>query len=182
MSRIGNTPVVVPEGVTVDIQPSALTVKGPKGEIQSNVPRGITVAQKDQEIVVSRSRNDRKLRALHGLVRARLANDVTGVSKGWTKTLELRGVGYRANISGKSLVLSLGFSHPVTIDPPPGIAFEVKDGNVVVSGIDKQKVGQVAARVRFARPPEPYKGKGIRYSGEYVRKKAGKAAKAVGTG
>ncbi len=180
MSRIGNLPITVPSGATLEIAGSTLRSKGPKGQLEFEVPQGVTVEMEGNTVTITRKRNDKKTKALHGLVRARLANDLKGVTEGWTKTLELHGVGYRASITGRNLVMNLGFSHPVTMEPPEGLTYEVKEGKIVVTGIDKQKVGQAAADIRAVKKPEPYKGKGIRYSGEYVRKKAGKAAKAVG--
>lgn len=180
MSRIGNAPVSLPAGVTFKTERGELVVSGPKGEVRRPLPHGITVALEENMGKVRAKGEGRKIRALHGLVRAQLANDIQGVSTGWSKTLELSGVGFRAAISGKDLVLNVGFSHPVTITPPEGITFTAQEGKVVVSGIDKNLVGQIAANVRAVKKPEPYKGKGIKYQGEYIRKKAGKAAKAIG--
>lgn len=180
MSRIGKMPVVIPAGVTVTIQADKVLLKGPKGEAIVDVPYGIAVTQVEQQLIVENKRKDKPSKALFGLVRALLANQVTGITTGFTKTLELVGVGYRANLAGASLNLSVGYSHPVVIVPPKGISFAVAEGKITVSGTDKQLVGQIAANIRAVKPPEPYKGKGIRYSGEYVRKKAGKSAKAVG--
>ena len=182
MSRIGNTPVRIPEGAAVTIDGRNLVVRGPKGEIVRSIPEGIkvTVEGSIATIAAPGSDRDKKKRALHGLVRALLANDVEGVTRGWSKTLELSGVGFRAVLSGSDLVLTVGFSHPVTIKPPTGITFSVAEGTVVVTGVDKGLVGQLAANVRAVKKPEPYKGKGIKYKGEYIRKKAGKAAKAIG--
>ncbi len=158
----------------------SIVVKGTKGELTYVVPMGIDVTQQDGVVTVSCKRNDRPTRALHGFVRAHLANMVHGVTEGWTKTLELTGVGYRAAMSGANVTLNVGFSHQVTIVPPAGISFAVAEGKVVVSGIDKQAVGQIAAEIREVKKPEPYKGKGIKYLGERIRRKAGKSAKAVG--
>lgn len=180
MSRIGKMPVVIPTGVTITINADAVMVKGPKGEVSLAIPRGISVVQEENNLVITSKRNDRPGKALYGLTRALLANHIQGLTQGFTKTLELVGVGYRASLSGVNLVLSVGFSHQVTVTPPKDVTFTVNEGKIVVSGKDKQVVGQVAANVRAVRPPEPYKGKGIRYEGEYVRKKAGKSAKAVG--
>jgi large subunit ribosomal protein L6 len=180
MSRIGNMPVVIPSGVTATIEKDTVQLKGPKGEASVALPYGITVVQENGSLVVSNKRKDKPGKALFGLIRALLANHVTGITTGFTKTLELVGVGYRANLTGVNLNLSVGFSHPVVITPPKGITFAVNEGKIVVSGTDRQLVGQIAANIRAVKPPEPYKGKGIRYSGEYVRKKAGKSAKAVG--
>lgn len=177
MSRIGNQPIEVPSGVTVSITEEAILVKGTKGELSVVLPREISISQEGNALMVKRQGD---AGALHGLVRATVANAVAGVSTGWSKTLELVGVGYRAALTGSNLTLSVGFSHPVTIIPPSGIVFTIVDGKIVVSGNDRHLVGQIAANVRGVKPPEPYKGKGIKYSGEYIRKKAGKAAKAIG--
>lgn len=180
MSRIGNTPVEIPESVTVEIRGADVLVKGPKGEILITVPHGITVRKEGATLVATRKRNDTNVKALHGTITALLANAVTGVTAGWIKQLELQGVGYRAELNGANIVLNVGFSHTVNVTPPTGITFAVVDGKITVSGVDKYLVGQEAASIRAVKPPEPYKGKGIRYVGEYVRKKAGKSAKAVG--
>jgi len=181
MSRIGNAPVVIADGVTAEVRPGEVVVRGPKGELTVTVPHGITVKQEEKNLLVTRKRNDTKIRAMHGTIAALLSNAVAGVTKGWEKKLELHGVGYRAMVQGSALQLTVGFSHPVTITPPVGITFTVADGGkITVSGIDKHMVGQTAASVRDVRPPEPYKGKGIRYAGEHIRKKAGKSAKGVG--
>jgi large subunit ribosomal protein L6 len=175
MSRIGNAIIIIPKEVTVTKDGTTVVVKGPKGELRLEVPHGLTVEMEDAQIHVKCSRNDKPSRALHGYVRATLANAVTGVTRGWTKTLELSGVGYRATVDGVNLVLTIGFSHPVTIVPPAGISFSVNEGKIITSGIDKQAVGQMAASIREIKKPEPYKGKGIKYEGEHIRKKAGKA-------
>jgi large subunit ribosomal protein L6 len=180
MSRIGNTIIIVPKEVTVSAVGASVVVKGPKGELRMTVPAHIRVNIADGKIEVKRTSDDKPTRALHGYVRANLDNLVTGVTKGWTKTLELSGVGYRAAVTGVNLTLNVGFSHPVTIAPPAGIQFAVHEGKIVVSGKDKQLVGEVAAKIRAIKKPEPYKGKGIKYEGEHIRKKAGKAAKAIG--
>lgn len=180
MSRIGNTIVTIPNSVTVAVEDRRMKVAGPKGELTVPVPQGITVALEGATLAATRTRNDKKVKALHGTTIALLKNAITGVTTGWTKQLELSGVGYRVALSGTDLTLNVGFSHPVTIKPPVGITFAVVEGKIVVSGIDKYLVGQVAASVRGIKPPEPYKGKGIRYVGERIRKKAGKSAKAVG--
>ncbi len=180
MSRIGRKPIDIPEKVTVEIgKNNKVTVKGPKGELTRTFHPDMTIEIKDGQILVSRPTDQRHHRSLHGLTRALLANMVTGVSQGFEKELEMVGVGYRAILKGNALDLSLGFSHPVVIEPPEGITFEVaKNGrSFTVKGIDKELVGEVAAKIRALRPPEPYKGKGIRYRGEYVRMKAGKAGK-----
>ncbi|MCB0881339.1 MAG: 50S ribosomal protein L6 [Thermoleophilia bacterium] len=177
MSRIGRAPVTIPDGVTVDIAGQRVTVKGPKGTLEHDVARPITVAQEDGSLVVSRPTDRGPHRALHGLTRSLLANMVEGVTNGFSKALEIQGVGYRAQMKGQNLEMSLGFSHPVTVEPPDGITFQVPaPTQVVVSGIDKQAVGEVAAKIRAKRPPEPYKGKGVRYAGEQVRRKVGKRA------
>lgn len=180
MSRIGNTPVEVAKDVTVSVTPRSVVFKGSKGELTVVIPDGIAVVQDGGAIVASRTRNDKKTKAKHGTIVALMKNSIIGVTKGWSKQLELSGVGYRAALSGTDLALSVGFSHTVTLTPPQGITFAVTDGKISVSGIDKYLVGQVAASVRGVKPPEPYKGKGIKYTGEHIRKKAGKSAKAVG--
>jgi large subunit ribosomal protein L6 len=190
MSRIGKMPVALPKGVSVTIADGNLiTVKGPKGQLQQQLPTEITVevagAENGQsELRVSRPSDAKTHKALHGLTRALLNNMVTGVEKGFTRVLEVEGVGYRAGMMGKNLVVMVGLSHPVEILPPPGVGFEVdKAGRMItVTGIDKQVVGQMAAQIRDLRSPEPYKGKGIRYQGEIVRQKAGKSGKVGGKG
>jgi large subunit ribosomal protein L6 len=178
MSRVGRTPVPVPSGVEISVQGRELTVKGPKGTLERRIPGDISVRQEGDEVIVERPDDERENRALHGLVRSLVNNMVQGVSQEFTKELEIIGVGYRANLQGASLDLALGFSHPVKVDAPQGIAFEVPAPNrIVVRGIDKEQVGQVAADIRAIRKPEPYKGKGVRYLGEYVARKAGKTAK-----
>ena len=177
MSRIGKKPISVPTGVTVSIEPSLVRVNGPKGELTERIPRDITVAQEGEELVVKRPTDRGEHRALHGLTRSLVANMVEGVTDGYVRTLEIHGVGYRAQLKGKGLELALGFSHPVSIPAPDGIEFEVpQPTRVIVRGISKQLVGEVAATIRKQRPPEPYKGKGIRYEGEYVARKVGKRA------
>jgi large subunit ribosomal protein L6 len=177
MSRIGRQPVVVPDGVEITIEPDLVKVKGPKGELEERVSRDIAVAQENGEILVTRSTDRGEHRALHGLTRSLIANMVEGVTNGFEKRLEIQGVGYRAQLQGKKLVLALGYSHPIELDAPDGIDFEVpQPTRVVVRGISKQAVGEVAAIIRKQRPPEPYKGKGIRYEGEYVARKVGKRA------
>ncbi len=180
MSRIGRMPVVVPSGVQVSIQGSSVKVKGPKGELERVFSPQIGISMEDGTIVVQRSSDAPQQRALHGTTRALLSNMVTGVSTGFTKTLEIDGVGYRAELSGSNLILYVGYSHPVTVEPPKGISFEVdtKTRQVNVKGFDIEQIGQVAANIREIRPPEPYKGKGIRYKGERIRRKAGKSGKA----
>ena len=177
MSRIGKQPIEVPSTVSVSLSPGRVIVNGPLGELAQDVPQRVTIEQADGEIRVSRPTDRGPDRALHGLTRSLVANMVEGVTKGFEKRLEIQGVGYRASLRGTSLELNVGFSHPVVMNPPDGIEFEVPSNTeVVVKGIDKQKVGQTAAEVRKVRPPEPYKGKGIRYQGEYVRRKVGKRA------
>ena len=179
MSRIGKAPITVPSGVEVQIQGRQVAVKGPKGELDIEVPVDITVRQDGEEILVERSDDERRNRALHGLTRSLVNNMVLGVSEGVSKDLQLVGVGYRAAAKGSNaLELQLGFSHPVNVEAPAGITFDVPEPTrIIVSGIDKQVVGQVAADIRSYRKPEPYKGKGVRYLGEHVARKAGKAAK-----
>src|SRR5919198_3246110 len=177
MSRIGKKPIPVPSGVTVSIEPELVRVNGPKGELTERVPRDITVEQQDGELLVKRPTDRGEHRALHGLTRSLVANMVEGVTNGFEKRLEIQGVGYRAQLQGRKLVLALGFSHPVELEAPEGIEFEVpQPPRIVVRGISKQVVGEVAANIRKQRPPEPYKGKGIRYEGEYVQRKVGKRA------
>jgi large subunit ribosomal protein L6 len=177
MSRIGKKPIQVPEGVTVDVKPGHVTVKGPKGELSQDVSPEMKVSQDDGVLSVERPTDRGEHRALHGLTRSLIANMVEGVTDGYEKRLEIQGVGYRARLQGKSLELALGYSHPVSVSAPDGIEFEVpQPTQVVVRGIDKQLVGEIAAQVRKARPPEPYKGKGVRYAGEHVARKVGKRA------
>jgi len=177
MSRIGKQPIDVPAGVTVTLDPGRVTVHGPKGELRQQVPQRMTIAHDDGRIVVTRPTERGEDRALHGLTRTLVANMVEGVTKGFEKKLEIQGVGYRAALSGSNLELQVGYSHIVRIVPRQGIEFEVPaPTQVVVRGIDKQLVGQTAAEIRKVRPPEPYKGKGIRYEGEFVRRKVGKRA------
>jgi large subunit ribosomal protein L6 len=177
VSRIGKQPIAVPDGVEISIEPELVKVKGPKGELEERVSRDIGVAQENGEIVVTRSTDRGEHRALHGLTRSLIANMVEGVTAGFEKRLEIQGVGYRAQLQGNKLVLALGYSHPVEVNAPDGIDFEVpQPTRVTVRGISKQVVGEVAAYIRKQRPPEPYKGKGIRYEGEYVARKVGKRA------
>jgi large subunit ribosomal protein L6 len=178
MSRIGRAPVAIPSGVEVQVAGSAVSVKGPKGTLGLDAHPAMKVSVVDGTVVVERASDERDHRALHGLTRTLIANMVEGVTNGYAKTLEIQGVGYRAALKGSTLEIAVGFSHPVTVEPPAGISFEVpQPTRIIVSGTDKQAVGQVAANIRALRKPDPYKGKGIRYQGEYVRKKAGKAAK-----
>ncbi len=178
MSRIGNQPIMIPDGVSVILEDSVVRVKGPKGELVTQTFNGILVSIKNQQIVVKRESDLKSIKAKHGLVRALLANCILGSSQGFTKTLILQGVGYRAVKKESQLVFSLGFSHDVLFDEPKDVKIDVKDATkLLISGIDKQRVGQVAAQIRSFRLPEPYKGKGIRYEDEHVRRKAGKAGK-----
>jgi len=180
MSRVGKMPIPLPQGVEVRIDGTHVTVKGPKGELSRDLDPEMRIEQTDGQVIVTRPTEQVRHRAMHGLTRSLVANMVTGVSDGFTKTLELQGVGYRAQMQGTDLVLAIGYSHPVNVPPPAGIEFEVEGtSKIIVKGINREHVGQVAADVRKIRPPEPYKGKGIRYSGEYVRRKAGKAGKAT---
>jgi large subunit ribosomal protein L6 len=177
MSRIGNAPISIPDGVTVTIEPARVAVAGPLGTLQQQVPSRMKIEHRDSEVVVTRPTERGEDRALHGLTRTLVANMVQGVTQGFEKELEIQGVGYRAALKGSDLELSVGYSHTVTIKPRTGITFEVPTPTeIVVKGTDKQMVGQTAAEIRKVRPPEPYKGKGIRYEGEYVRRKVGKRA------
>ena len=178
MSRIGKKPIAIPAGVDVKINGSEVTVKGPKGELKDTFNADMSIVMENNEIVVSRPSDNKEHRALHGLTRTLIANMVEGVSVGYKKELEVNGVGYRAQKQGKNLVMNLGYSHQVIMPEVDGITVEVPNNNsIIISGADKQKVGQFAAEVREKRPPEPYKGKGIKYVGEYIRRKEGKAAK-----
>jgi large subunit ribosomal protein L6 len=177
MSRIGRKPIEVPAGVIVSVDPGRVTVSGPKGELRQQVPQRMQITQEDGTVTVARPTERGEDRALHGLTRTLIANMVEGVTNGFEKRLEIQGVGYRAALSGSNLELQVGYSHPVRITPREGISFEVPiPTQVIVRGIDKQIVGQTAAEIRKVRPPEPYKGKGIRYEGEFVRRKVGKRA------
>jgi large subunit ribosomal protein L6 len=177
MSRIGKQPIEVPDGVNVALDPGRVTVNGPLGELTQNVPIRITIEKEDGQLLVKRPTDRGDDRALHGLTRSLVANMVEGVTKGFEKRLEIQGVGYRATMRGTALELNVGYSHVVVIEPPAGIEFEVPvQTEIVVKGIDKQAVGEIAAEIRDVRKPEPYKGKGIRYQGEYVRRKVGKRA------
>ncbi len=176
MSRVGNNPITLPSGVDVSIDGPSVTVKGPKGTLERSLHETITATLDDGSLTVARADDQRESRALHGLSRALLANMVEGVSDGFRKELQLVGVGYRAALKGSNIEIQVGFSHPVLVEATEGVDFEVPEPTkIIVSGIDKEKVGQVAANIRRIRPPEPYKGKGIRYVDEHVRKKAGKA-------
>src|SRR4051812_29602509 len=177
MSRIGKQPIPVPAGVELTVERELVRVKGPKGELQERISRDINVQQEDGQIVVTRPSDRRDHRALHGLTRSLVANMVTGVTDGFEKRLEIQGVGYRAALRGSDLEMQLGFSHPVSVKAPEGVTFEVpQPTQIVVRGISKQVVGEIAAQIRKWRPPEPYKGKGIRYAGEQVVRKVGKRA------
>jgi len=179
VSRIGRMPVEVPQGVTVNIKGTYVHVKGPKGQMEHTFPAAMKISLKDGEVIVERPSDERTHRALHGMTRAIINNMVVGVDKGFEKVLEINGVGYRAELSGKKLVINVGYSHPVEVEPPDGIIFEVEPRArlIKVQGYDKAAVGQVAADIRKIRPPEPYKGKGIKYIDERIRRKAGKAGK-----
>jgi large subunit ribosomal protein L6 len=178
MSRIGKRPIPIPKNVTVTITAQNVAVKGPKGELARSLPAEVEVLQEGDQIQVNRRSDSRVARQRHGLSRTLVANMVEGVSQGFQRRLEIQGVGYRAQVQGRNLVLSVGYSHPVQIEPPEGVQLAVENNtNVIVSGINKEIVGNIAARIRAVRPPEPYKGKGIRYAGEVVRRKAGKAGK-----
>lgn len=179
MSRIGKLPVVIPAGVEVKVSESNLvTVKGPKGTLVKQMPEGMTIAQEGNELIVTRPNDLKKFKSMHGLTRSLLQNMVTGVTAGYEKVLEINGVGYRAQKQGNKLVLSLGYSHPVEMEDPEGITTVMDGTNIIkVQGIDKEKVGQFAAEIRFKRPPEPYKGKGIKYADEVIRRKEGKTGK-----
>lgn len=178
MSRIGRMPIAVPSGVTVDIaENNHVTVKGPKGTLERTLPIEMTIKKEGNEVVVQRPNDLKKNKSLHGLTRSLIHNMVTGVSEGYSKTLEINGVGYRAEKSGKKLVLNLGYSHPIEMTDPEGVESKVDGNNIVISGIDKEKVGQFAANIRDKRKPEPYKGKGIKYATEHIRRLAGKTGK-----
>ena len=177
MSRIGKQPIAIPDGVNVAVDPGRVTVNGPLGELTQNVPVRMLIEKEDGQLLVKRPTERGDDRALHGLTRSLVANMVEGVTNGFEKRLEIQGVGYRASLRGTALELNVGYSHPVVIDAPAGITFEVPvQTEVIVKGIDKQQVGEIAAEIRDVRKPEPYKGKGIRYRGEYVRRKVGKRA------
>jgi large subunit ribosomal protein L6 len=177
MSRVGKLPIAIPSGVTITIDPSEITVAGSKGTLKQFTMSGITVKQEGDELIVTRANDEPKVRARHGLMRALLNNMVTGVSQGFSKKLEINGVGYRVAAQGADLKLNLGFSHDVMYKVPQGVAAEVQQNTITVSGIDRQQVGQVAAEIRALKKPEPYKGKGIRYEGERIIRKSGKSGK-----
>ncbi len=181
MSRIGQMPITVPQGVKVNIEQGEVTVTGPKGELHRRFNPDISITQQDDSLIVSRPSDNRIHRSLHGLTRSLLANMVEGVTNGFEKTLEIVGVGYRAEKAGDKLIVRVGYSHPVEVSPLPGVTLDIEGANrIKVSGIEKEMVGEMAAKVRAIRPPDAYKGKGIRYAGESVRLKAGKAGKAIG--
>jgi ribosomal protein L6, bacterial type len=181
MSRIGRLPITVPSGVDVTIDGRNVTVTGPRGSLSRSLHPDITVSREDETLVVTRPTEQKTHKQLHGLTRTLVNNMVVGVTDGYRKGLEITGVGYRAALNGRKLTLNLGYSHPIEIDPPEGISFEVENPTrLAVIGIDKELVGQIAAKVRSTRKPEPYKGKGVRYTGEYIRRKAGKAGKIGG--
>ncbi len=178
MSRIGKKPIVIPDGVEVSVAKNQVTVKGPKGTLTRSFDKNMSIKLEENQVIVERPNDNRQNRALHGTTRSVIANMVEGVSKGFTKTLVLEGVGYRAQKKGKNLVLAVGYSHPVEIAPGEDLEIDVpSQTQIIVKGIDKEKVGELAANIRAVREPEPYKGKGIRYSGEYIRRKEGKAGK-----
>jgi large subunit ribosomal protein L6 len=179
MSRIGKQPVPIPANVTVTIKGREVTVKGPQGELKRRFDPDMKIEQDDGQIVVSRPTDQRRHRALHGLTRALISNMVIGVNEGYERRLEIIGTGYRAEMQGEDLKLSLGYSHDIVVVPPPGVKFQIEDRGklIILTAVDKELIGQVAADIRKLRPPEPYQGKGIRYLGEYVRQKAGKAGK-----
>jgi len=178
MSRVGKKLVSVPEGVNLSFEDKVIRVSGPKGETTVSKPDSITIRKKGDGYLIERKDDSKLSRSLHGTVQRILVNAINGVSQGWSRKLELVGAGYRARMDGNSLVLAIGFSHPVKFDPPQGIEFSLEENKIVVSGVDKQKVGKIASEIRAVRPPDPYKAKGVKYEGEHVRRKAGKAAKA----
>ena len=180
MSKIGKQPVQLESGTTIKIDGRVISVTGPKGALEFKMPRGVTIVVNDSVAIVKKEREDYQLNKFYGLTRTLLANAVEGVNRGFEKKLELQGVGYRARIDGQNLVLNLGFANPVIVSPLEGISFKAVDGIITVAGIDKAIVGDMAAKIRAVRPPDPYKGKGLRYFGEIIKKKAGKSAKAVG--
>lgn len=180
MSKIGKNPITIPNGVTVTVNRHEVMVQGPKGQLSQRIRPQTHVTVEEGKVIIKRADESKAAKSLHGLTRTLIANMITGVNQGWTKTLELVGVGYRAQKQGENLVLTVGFSHPVVITPQPGIQFTLAENKVTVQGIDKAQVGQVAANIRQVRPPEPYKGKGIRYEGEYIIRKQGKSSKVGG--
>ncbi len=182
MSRIGNELIIIPQGVTITLVDNSLDVSGPKGKLKISLPEDIGIDLKSNQLSVKRKADNQETKALHGLVRSLIMNATLGVTTGWTKILQLTGVGYRAQTDGKKLTLMVGYSHPVNFEAPEGISFTVNGSNVTVSGFDKQLVGEITARIRRIKPPEIYKGKGIRYKNEVIHLKPGKAAKTVGVG
>ena len=181
MSRIGRKPIPTVKGVKIEQKDGTIKITGPKGELKANIPSSITLKITENEILVSRSSDEKKEKALHGTWRALINNMIKGVSEGFLRKLEIVGVGYKAEVKGKKIQLALGYSHPILFEPPQGIKIEIPiPTNILISGIDKQLVGQVAAKLRSFRPPEPYKGKGVKYEGEYIRRKAGKTAATAG--
>lgn len=182
VSRIGNKYIQIPGEVTVTLSGNTLEISGTKGKLTLVLPKNILVDIKDKQIIVKAESQERKIKAIHGLIRSQLSNNIIGVNSGWSKTLQLVGVGFRATTDGKKLTLKVGFSHPVEFGAPEDISFIVSGNDIIISGCDKQKVGEVAARIRRIKPPEVYKGKGIRYKDEVIHKKPGKAAKTVGVG
>jgi len=181
MSRIGRKPIPMVKGVKIEQKGGTLTVAGPKGELKAAIPGSVTFQIKNDELLVARSSDEKNVRALHGTWRALISNMIKGVSDGFVRKLEIVGVGYKAEVKGKKIQLALGYSHPILFEAPAGIKIEIPaPTSIVISGIDKQLVGQVAAKLRSFRPPEPYKGKGVKYEGEYIRRKAGKAAATAG--
>jgi len=179
MSRIGKAPISIPNGAKIEVKESVVFVSGAKGKLEQVVPSEMTIEIEDGVLTVKRPSDSRQHRSLHGLTRALINNMVVGVSEGFTKTLQIEGVGYRAEVEGNDLILNVGYSHPVRFEPPQDVSFVVENRNktIIITGIDKQVVGELAANIRKQRPPEPYKGKGIRYDGEIIRRKAGKAGK-----
>ena len=180
MSRIGKLPISIPENVKVELQGQLVKISGPKGSLEWKIPENLSLKIGEGNLFVENNRKDEKTKTMHGTTRSLVSNMVTGVSSGWTKQLELVGTGYRAEVSGDSLVLSVGYSHPIKINASKDVSFKVEKTNITVEGPDKELVGLTAARIRAVRPPEPYKGKGIKYKNEVIRRKAGKAAKTAG--
>jgi large subunit ribosomal protein L6 len=181
MSRVGEKPVEIPKEVSIKLEGNEISFKGPKGDMQIKIPNLVDVKVKNDKIIVKRKGDYERAKAIHGTYRALIANAIKGVNEGWIKTLELVGTGYRAQVAGSKLTLALGFSHPVEVEAPEGISFKVEKNDIEIGGVDRQLVGETAAKIRAIRPPEPYKGKGVRYKDEHVRRKPGKAAKAAGT-
>jgi large subunit ribosomal protein L6 len=180
MSKIGKLPIKLPEGVDIKLDGQTVEVVGPKGNLIWRIPQEITIEKKEELVLVRRKSDDKQAKALYGMSRAKLANMVWGVAYGWVKRLELAGTGYRAEVKGDTLIMTVGYSHPIEIKAPQGIGFKVEKVIITIEGADRELVGQVAAKIRSIRPPEPYKGKGVKYEGELIKRKAGKAAKAEG--